>query len=1088
MNTDSAINLLETTFKNSFSIDNFGYFLTELFNGVKINVRNETKYVKKEFKEYVNTFYNLGSYVEEVGSPIGFYAVELAKESTRDRARTMQRNLIADYMKKQHKNAALVAFYEENNPDWRFSYISLSYEFGDDGLKEKLSSPKRHSFLVGPNEPNHTCQKQFLGLLIKEKKIELDEIKEAFNIENVTDDFFLEYKKLFLELAESLREVKKNNSIVKEEFESKKIKSSDFAKKLMGQLVFIYFLQKKGWLGVEKDANWGTGPKNFLRLIFNKCIKDGNNFYDDILEPLFYEGFSEDVHDDHYSKFGFKVPFLNGGLFEPINGYDWKKTNVTLKNKIFSGILDTFDKFNFTIKEDEPLEKEVAVDPEMLGKVFENLLKGKEQKNKGAYYTPRYIVHYICQESLIQYLSINSEVPDEDLRNFIIHGDMYIDSIIKNHEEKKKYHGKAFSRIKVPNSIKENSQQLDKLLSNVKIIDPAVGSGAFPVAMMNEIVKARHILLLLEGVDDIDFYDLKREIIEKSLYGVDIELSATDITKLRFCLSLIVDEEAKNSVNPLPNLDYKIMCGNSLVDSFKDVKLFDNKILVNSTYYNTIIDRDFEELKTKKRDYFKTFGFNGKNKLKKDINKLKWKYIESHLKNIGKEEIIPKIKSWEDLEDKPFIWELEFFEVFNGKNQGFDIVMGNPPYGAKLSKEEYFNGERIPKKSESYFINLSYNKLLKNNGVLGFIIPKPFNYTSSYILMRNHVLDNIETVIDCGKVWKNVKLEEIILIVNKSQKYDYYNSGTRIDESLPIDCKVNKDTYDDFKIILNGVCDEEINLAKKIKKSNRFLEEISETKSGSDLLKNSSPNGTFEFIGGAEIQREGIVAIKGRIEKKYIKDNDYIKDNSILVQDIISMTGKHIKLTACIPNTKNVAICNTINQIIIDENYSVHFFWTLINSNLINWYYHKFIYANAIRTMHFNNPVIKKLPLPSFDDKKLINIIMKKSEELYTNYQKLWAMKQKMFNCLNDNSIDEISKSIRNFEYRTYKQFIKLKPMKNSNIGSIDNFEEFFNNTKNECLTFIENEIRPLENELNDLIYELYNLTDEEIEIIENNF
>jgi hypothetical protein len=138
--------------------------------------------------------------------------------------------------------------------------------------------------------------------------------------------------------------------------------------------------------------------------------------------------------------------------------------------------------------------------------------------------------------------------------------------------------------------------------------------------------------------------------------------------------------------------------------------------------------------------------------------------------------------------------------------------------------------------------------------------------------------------------------------------------------------------------------------------------------------------------------------------------------------------------------------------------------------------------------MHFNNPVIKKLPLPSFDDKKLINIIIKKSEELYGNYQKLWAMKQKMFNCLKDNSVDEISKSIRNFEYRTYKQFIKLKPMKNSTIGNIDNFEEFFNNTKNECLTFIENEIRPLENELNDLIYELYNLTDEEIEIIENNF
>lgn len=1087
MNTASAINLLETTFKNSFSMDNFEYFLTELFNGVQINIRDETKYVKKEFKEYLTAFYNLGSYVEGFGTSIGFYVVELSKESSRDRARTMQRNLIAYQMKKQHRNAALVAFYEPNNPDWRFSYVSLSYEFGENGLKEKLSSPKRHSFLVGPNEPNHTCQKQFLGLLIKEKKIKLDDIRDAFNIENVTDDFFIEYKKLFLELANSLREVKENDPIVKNEFESKNIQSSDFAKKLMGQLVFIYFLQKKGWLGIKKDANWGTGPKNFLRLIFNKCIQEKNNFFNDILEPLFYEGFSEDVHDDHYSKFGFRVPFLNGGLFEPINNYDWKKTDVTLENKIFKDILDTFDKFNFTIKEDEPLEKEVAVDPEMLGKVFENLLEVKEQRDKGAYYTPRYIVHYICQESLIHYLSINSEVPDEDLRDFITHGDVYIDSIIKNHEEKKKYNGKAFSRIMVPNSIRENSQKLDDLLSKVKIIDPAVGSGAFPVAMMNEIVKARHILLLLNGIDEIDFYDLKRNIIEKSLYGVDIELSATDITKLRFCLSLIVDEDAVNSVNPLPNLDYKIMCGNSLDDSFNDVKLFDAKLINTQKYSNNVIEKDFHDLKIKKQDYFKTFGFNGKNKLKNEINKLKWKFIESHLKNIGEEDIINK-KTWETLENKPFIWELEFFEVFKGKTSGFDIVIGNPPYGAKLTKEEYFNNERIPKKSESYFINLSFNKLLNNNGVLGFIIPKPFNYTSSYVLMRENVLDNIETVIDCGKVWKNVKLEEIILIINKSQKYDYYNSGTRIDETLPIDCKVNKDTYEEFKIILDGVGDKEINLGKKIKKSNHFLGEISETKSGSDLLKNSSSNGSFNFIGGAEIQREGIVGIKGKIDKKYIKDNDYIKDNSILVQDIISMTGKHIKLTACIPNTKDVVICNTINQITIDENYNVPFFWALINSNLINWYYHKFIYSNAIRTMHFNNPVISKLPLPYFDDEKLINKIYNKSEKLYDNYQKLWSMKQKMFNCLKDNSVKEISKSIRNFEDRKFKQFIKLKPMKTVDIDSIDNFEDFFNNAKNECLTFIENEIRPLENELNDLIYQLYNLTEEEIEIIENNF
>lgn len=683
MDIKSAINLLENTFRSKFNMDNFEYFLTELFNEVRINVKNETTYVKKEFKEFINQFYTIGSYNDEMGDSIGFYVVELSKKSTRDRARTMQRNLIASFMKNQHKNAALVAFYEHNNPDWRFSYITLSYEFADDGIKEKLSSPRRHSFLVGPNEPNHTCQKQFLGLLTNEGNILLRDIQEAFDIENVTDDFFNEYKRLFLDLADSLRKVKEKDDIVKDEFNLKNIKSTDFAKKLMGQLVFIYFLQKKGWLGVEKDEDWGTGPKNFLRNIFDKCINDNKNFFNDVLEPLFYEGLSSDVPDYHYSQFGFKVPFLNGGLFEPINDYNWIGTDVNLDNSIFSSILDTFDKFNFTIKEDEPLEKEVAVDPEMLGKVFENLLEVVDRKSKGAFYTPRHIVHYMCQENLISYLDTNSDVSEEDLRVFITEGDLAIDSIIRVNEQIKGY-GKQFDRIKLPDSIKECSDELEQLLKKVKVIDPAVGSGAFPVGMMNEIVKARYILRLINGVEDVNLYNLKRETIENSLYGVDLEYSATDVTKLRFWLSLIVDEEDINHIKPLPNLDNQIMCGNSIIDGYKDVKLFDDNLIIRSEQTKlamTSSERTFQDIEKKKKEYFDTSNPNRKLELKNEIKELKWTFVENYLKDIGEKDLVNEIKKYEHAEAKPFfIWELEFSEVFKGSNPGFDIVIGNPPY------------------------------------------------------------------------------------------------------------------------------------------------------------------------------------------------------------------------------------------------------------------------------------------------------------------------------------------------------------------------------------------------------------------------
>lgn len=699
MDANNAINLLNETFQNKFDLNQYQKFLRELFNTSHINIRNLTKYIKNEFTEYANSVLELGHYTDDLGDSIVFYVIELAKESSRDRARTMQRNLVSTFMKDRY-DYALVAFYEPNSEDWRFSCVKIEYEFNEKGLKEKLSSPRRHSFLVGPNEPNHTCRKQLLPLMINEIKFDMHEIDNVFSIENVTNDFFNEYKSLFLDLTESLEEVKNNDSIVNKEFTDKKIESSDFAKKLMGQLVFVYFLEKKGWLGVKEYDKWGTGPKDFLRRIFTNCINENKNFFNDTLEHLFYEGFSKKVLDDHFTQFGYKVPFLNGGLFEPINNYDWEKTDVILDNEIFKKILDTFDKFNFTIKEDEPLEKEVAVDPEMLGKVFENLLEIIDRQSKGAFYTPRHIVHFMCQESLIYYLNTNSEVSEDDLRIFMTKGDLAVNSIIRANEEKKKYNGKQFTRIALPDSIKESSNTLETLLQKVKVIDPAVGSGAFPVGMMNEIVKARYILRLLNMVDDneIDLYKLKKETIENSLYGVDLELSATDITKLRFWLSLIVDEEDNNVINPLPNLDNQIMCGNSLVDSYKDIRLFDDSFIVKDAQQRfgaTAAERIFKELELIKKAYFEESDPEIKFDLKQKIKESKWDFIETYLKDLGKTELLEEIKQYEYAEIKPFfIWELEFSEVFQGINPGFDIAIGNPPYVKEARNKHAFDGVR----------------------------------------------------------------------------------------------------------------------------------------------------------------------------------------------------------------------------------------------------------------------------------------------------------------------------------------------------------------------------------------------------------
>ena len=198
---------------------------------------------------------------------------------------------------------------------------------------------------------------------------------------------------------------------VRDEFRDKFIQTDDFAKKLLGQVVFLYFIQKKGWLGVAKGQEWGSGPRNFLRSLAKGEYGNYKNFFNDVLEPLFYDTLATDRGREAFcNRFKCRIPFLNGGLFEPLSDYNWKSIDLTLPNNLFfnleatiegdigTGILDVFDRYNFTVNEAVPLEQEVAIDPEMLGKVFENLLEAESRKSLGTFYTPREIAIHVPRE------------------------------------------------------------------------------------------------------------------------------------------------------------------------------------------------------------------------------------------------------------------------------------------------------------------------------------------------------------------------------------------------------------------------------------------------------------------------------------------------------------------------------------------------------------------------------------------------------------------------------------------------------------------------------------------------------------------
>nr|WP_295571624.1 Eco57I restriction-modification methylase domain-containing protein [uncultured Intestinibacter sp.] len=838
-------------------------FSEELFTEFAINLVNlESKDLlnsiyfeedSKTYEKYIDYVKDIGIYRDTDKNTIVVSIIKL-KESP-ENARTMQRNFIAKYMGELNADASIVALYSEKSDIWRISFVKLDYTVDIDGIHQKLTPAKRYSYLIDPSLNNHTAQEQLSKLYYNDsQKATLLDIENVFSVEVVTDEFFKMYKEKYLDLKELLE--KDNNFIAEAKTLDIKINdfSEEFAKKLMGQISFLYFLQKKGWLGVkivpkkiskvelreiyrrqdeeirsiinkvynskgefmvlssiklknlsnddaEKlassfkntkyDEEWGTGTRKFIRTIFNTSQNNNFNFFNEYLEPLFYNALNRKRgNTEYYQLFNCKIPFLNGGLFEPIYKYDWKNTSIQIPNVFFSnednqGLLDLFDMYNFTINEDEPLEKEVAVDPEMLGKIFENLLEVKERKSKGAFYTPREIVHYMCQESLINYLSNETGIFYDDIEIFIKYGEIIKDSDMNTYKKES---------YKMPKVIVDNFETIDKALENVTIADPSVGSGAFPLGMLNEIVKARSIITdyIYKNANEIDMFDnrsiykLKKNTMKKSIFAVDIEPSAVDITKLRLWLSLVVDAD-KKTVNTLPNLDYNIMVGNSLIDEFRGIKLFDEELLKEKSTRKQIkenrqismnigennevtigIEQEYqllEDIQNLQSKLFDTKDTKIKKDIKKEIEDKEWELIEYKLnreKGLSFKEI-GELKKQRQLHKRPyFLWKLEFSKIFKRK-EGFDIVIGNPPYVGERGNKELFRKIRKTEFGKKFYearmdlFHLFFHKaidLAKLNGIVCFITTNYFLKGDGAKKLRNDLENRtcIEKIINLNEV------------------------------------------------------------------------------------------------------------------------------------------------------------------------------------------------------------------------------------------------------------------------------------------------------------------------------------------------
>lgn len=685
--------------------------------------------------------------------------------------------------------AGLFVFYDDQG-NFRFSLVHPKFE----GTKRTYNSFKRYTFYVSPGHSNKT----FINQLTKVSFDTLDSIKEAFSVAKVTKDFFDEYKRLFLEIVKFIESDKHFPGFA----EQSGIAIHDVAKKLLGQIVFLYFLQRKGWLGASKGTLVTSGDQNFLRNLFIKAKQseaDNSgtqiNFFNDYLEYLFYDALNKPITDSATScyrqRFDCQIPFLNGGLFEPIPEYKWQQRFLQIPDDIFSnkdgnGVLDIFDSYNFTIDENSTDDQEVSVDPEMLGKVFENLLEENLRKGTGSYYTPREIVQYMVTESLKQYLTDKTNIETDKVALVL-----------------EEYHNEC-------EISPEEAKKIDEALKEIKVVDPACGSGAFLVALLQEIAHIRHYCQRCYETTPQTYYQIKKEIIRDSIYGVDLDPGAVDIARLRFWLSIVVDHEIGiDDIEPLPNLDFKLMQGNSLLEDMYvgDVKikldLYSDKRIDRRTKTGKLIDDGEEEMETGKlgfsedtgervadklvrhhNEYFAEKDPQKKAALKKKIDGLESELIvaghddalnnlNSQRKNAQNEsdrkrlyERIEQVKesrtNWLKYKIRPYFpWRLHFSEVF--EQGGFSLVIANPPYIKERESKAVFeiiNQSDFGKKYHQgkmdfwyYFLHLGID-LTRTKGVISFITSRYWLNSKGAGKLIARVKEELQffNVIDIGKL------------------------------------------------------------------------------------------------------------------------------------------------------------------------------------------------------------------------------------------------------------------------------------------------------------------------------------------------
>ena len=790
---------LRNLFQSSFNLTQWYGFLQHFFNATELKSTPE-----RIIENTSDEGYYLGNIDTTDSYRIGLFQYNITKGSVANK-RVGLRNLVKSFINPTwgEFDAALVVF--DSGDHWRLSFIC--------DIKGEATSPKRYTYVFGSDDLLYRTPIERFNFL-KKKGISFENLKTAFSVEALSDEFFDKYREQYADFIQYItgkRFVKvgskweekvlgEPNAALMQAFGHNEKKIRDYVKKMMGRITFLHFLQRKGWM---------CGDLNYMQNMFeNSAYK--NDYLDSVLEPLFFGILNTKPAEREvlFTDYGWDksllnewkdIPYLNGGLFERD---EEDEPESRFPADYFKRLFQFFSEYNFTIDENDPNDAEVGVDPEMLGKIFENLLE--DNKDKGAFYTPKEIVRYMCQESLIAYLETNTSVAKDKIRQFVLSPEEGVADIPENKKPK-----------------------LLAALEEVKICDPAIGSGAFPMGLLNELLHCREVL----SGEHYDRAEIKKSIIQNNIYGVDIEKGAVDIARLRFWLSIVVDEEAPS---PLPNLDYKIMQGNSLIESFMGVDL--SKLTYEKEYKKdkgeiSLFDDEKNRLqKTVSHllsSYYSCSDHGRKVKLQQEISDTINKQLEAQAYN---PEILRELRAINLAENnKFFLWHTWFSDVFNREDkEGFDIVIGNPPYiSSKTQLSNPILAEQrnslvasgkyscLYQKWDLYipFIEFGINQICSTNGVCAMIVPYPLTnqiYAQKLremILTKFHLFELVD--LNGTKIFNNATVSNCIPFIKRTKGEN--TTISNIDEKLhitPSFTKSYKDLIQDEKTYIWNVSNE----------------------------------------------------------------------------------------------------------------------------------------------------------------------------------------------------------------------------------------------------------------------------------------